>query len=215
MKTIDEKQLNEFVAAAHKAGSYGLMRCSSGNLSWRIDDEHMLISASRSWLAEITPDQVALCRIADGAVLNGKRPSVETGFHAGVLQARSDVNVVLHFQSPYATTITCGQPENVNFFVLPEMAYYIGTPAVLPYLTPGSAELAEAVTEAMTSHDLAILRNHGQITAGCDFNDAIQKAVFFEMVCEVIHRGGNSIQPLTPEAIEQLRPADGQQPTAV
>lgn len=205
MQTVDPAMLSEFVAACRRVGRKGLIECSSGNLSRRIDGERMLISGSRTWLEEIRDDQVAVCRISDAQALNDVRPSVETGFHAGVLRTRTDRNVVLHFQSPFATTLACSRPAEINFFVLPEIAYYIGSIATVPYLTPGTPELAEAVIVAQKNSDMVVLQNHGLVTVGVDYDDAIQKAVFFELACRVIVQGGASVQRLPAEAVASLR----------
>src|SRR3954449_1437011 len=121
MLAIPDESLTSFVTACHRAAAYGILKCSSGNLSCRLDDERVMITATRSWLADLTPAQVSLLRLSDGEVLNDAKPSVETRFHLGILRDRRDVNVVLHFQSPAATTLTCGEPEGVNFFVIPEI----------------------------------------------------------------------------------------------
>ena len=127
-------------------------------------------------------------------------------FHRGILKARPEVNVVLHFQSPYATAIACGQPEQYNFNVIIEVPAYIGTPAVVNYLPPGSQELAEAVTGAFAdgTTQMAILKNHGLVTVGKDFDDAIQKAVFFELACRILLTNSKT-KPIDEAAIEQLR----------
>lgn len=205
MQTVDPATLSEFVDACHCVGKKGLMQCSSGNLSRRIDGDRMLISGSRTWLVEIRDDQVAICRISDAAPINDVRPSVETGFHAGVLRTRTDANVVLHFQSPFATTLACGSPETIDFNVLPEIAYYIGTIGTVPYLTPGSPELAEAVIQAQETNDMVVLQNHGLVTVGVEYDDAIQKAVFFELACRVIVQGGQDVKRLPPKAAAELR----------
>jgi len=209
MDTISQTRLDEFAAAGRKASTLGLMRCSSGNLSWRIDDNRALLTASRSWMAELTADQVVVCRIADGTVLGDGTPSAESRFHLGLLRARPDVNVVLHFQSPCATVLGCTACEQVNFNVIPEVPYYIGPIAVVPYIAPGSDELAQAVVVAMAGHDMAILRNHGQVTVGQTLADAIQRAAFFELACEVIVRGGDAVERLSDESIVRLRVASG------
>ncbi len=117
MMHVSGKYLEEFVAACHRVASYGLVRSSSGNLSWRVSEEHMLITATRSWMGELTREQIAICRISDGAVLNEKKPSAGNGFHFGILHERSDVNVVLHFQSPYVTAIACSGRDYNNFSI--------------------------------------------------------------------------------------------------
>src|SRR4030042_2086494 len=186
MENISEKCLQEFVAAARRVAEHGLVLCSSGNLSWRLDDEHMLITMTDSWMSTMSKDQIAVCRAADGAILNGKQPSKEIHFHAAILHERSDVNAVLHFQSPYATTLSCRELQVEDFSVIPEIPYYIGPVAVVPYLTPVSHQLASAVTSAMKQHDLAILRNHGLVAVGKTIDDVIAKAAFFELACKII-----------------------------
>ena len=209
MTRITEEQMAEFIAACHRVADYGLLRCSSGNLSWRIDKERMLVTATRSWLADLNADDVAVLRISDSAVLAGATPSSETRFHLGILRNRLDVNVVLHFQSPGATTLACAQPQTVNFFVIPEIPYYIGPIAIVPYVHPSSAELAQAVIPAMATHNLAVLTNHGQVTVGRTFDEALQRAAFFELACQVILAGGDKVRPLSNDAVAKLMSGSG------
>ena len=186
MNDVYSKDIGRFVDACHKSAEYGLQSFSSGNMSCRVGDGLVLMSASRCWLKEITAEQVAVCDLETGDCVNGLTPSVESVFHLGILRKRSDVNVVFHFQSPWATAICCGNPEDLDFYVIPEIPAYIGRPSVVPCLVPGSMELAEATIEAMKASDLAILKNHGFVTVGVDCNDAIQKAGFFELACRVM-----------------------------
>jgi ribulose-5-phosphate 4-epimerase/fuculose-1-phosphate aldolase len=166
----------------------------------------MLVKASRAWMSDLTRDDVAICRIADGATTNERKPSVEIGFHAGILRARPDVNVVLHFQTPAATTLACMDLKDANFAVIPEVPYYLGPVGDVGYLAPGSEGLAGAVTAVMLDHDVALLRNHGQITVAKDFRGAIQNAVFFELACEILLRGGDRVRPLSEADVRALRP---------
>ncbi|MFH1038638.1 MAG: class II aldolase/adducin family protein [PVC group bacterium] len=205
MNNIPKGQVEDFVAAAHRVAEYGLVFCGSGNLSRRVDDDCMLVTAAGSWMVSLSIDEVAVCRIADGATLNGKKPSKEIGFHTAILRERGDVNVVLHFQSPCATTLACREPQVENFFIIPEIPYYVGPVALVPYLRPGSPELAEAVTAAIREHDLANLRNHGQVTVGRDFDGVIEKATYFELACKIILGAGGDVQFLSREAVADLR----------
>ncbi|MFH1287613.1 MAG: class II aldolase/adducin family protein [bacterium] len=192
---ISKKHLEEFVSAAHRVAQQGLVVCGSGNLSWRIDDECMLITAASAWLGEMSKNDAAICRIQDGASLNGKVPSIEIGFHRAILRERQDVNVVLHFQSPYATAMACRKTQQSNnCFVIPEIPYYVGPVAVVPYMPPGSHDLAVAVTSAVRGHNLAILRNHGQVAVGKDFREAFQRAVYFEFASAVCLRAGDNVE---------------------
>ena len=115
------------------------------------------------------------------------------------------MNVVLHFQTPCATTVACQPANHVDFSLIPEVPFYIGPVARVPYFTPGSEELAAAVTQAMRTHDMVLLSNHGQVTAAKDFDHVLQNAEFFELACQIILLGGKSIAPLAPQAIKQLQ----------
>ena len=112
--------------------------------------------------------------------------------------------MVLHFQSPYALAVACSKRRDYNFFPIAETALYVGEPAMVDYLRPGSAELAEAVVSASEEHDIIIMRKHGAVTVGKDFNDVIQKAMFFELVCAVLIHQPN-VEALTKEEIEELK----------
>ncbi len=195
-----------FVEQARRVGDAGLTLCSSGNLSWRVAADEALVSSTGSWLPELTADKVTLCRISDGAVIEGRKPSMESTFHLGVMRAREDVNVVLHFQSKYATAVACMKQKPTDFNVTAEVPCYLGREIpVLPYFRPGSPELAAAVTEAMRDHDCVLLGNHGQVVCGKDFDDAFQKAMFFEMACRIIVQAGvDHYATLTDAEIDDL-----------
>jgi ribulose-5-phosphate 4-epimerase/fuculose-1-phosphate aldolase len=203
---IDDSKYEAFVAAAHRVAQYGLVQCSSGNLSWRVGPDQAMLSASSAWLAELTTPQVALCDLSSGQCVNGAKPTCEAGFHIGILKARPDVNVVLHFQSPYATALACGEPAKYNLDLTIEVPVYIGTPSWVGYQTPGTNELADAVVNAFSDGrtQMALLKNHGLVTIGKTFDDAIQKATFFEMACR-IQLINPDAKPLDPDAVNFLR----------
>lgn len=201
---ITDEQIGTFVAQAHRVGAAGLTVCSSGNLSWRIGDE-VLISGTGSWVPSLEREKVSVCRLSTGEVLNGVKPSMESGFHLGVLRERPDVDVVLHFQSPYATAVACMKERPADFNVTAEVPCHVGReiPAI-PYYRPGSPELAHAVVTAMRDHNSILLLKHGQVVCGKDFNQAFERAMFFEMACRIIIQSGGAYTVLTPDEIADL-----------
>jgi len=155
-------------------------------------------------MADLSREQVSICRLVDGSVLEGPRATVEIGFHAGILKSRPDVNVVMHFQTPFATTLACRHADDINYFVIPEIPFYIGHVARVPYRLPGSGHLAEAVTTAMQKHDMVVMGNHGAVTAANDYSHAIQNADFFELACQIIVQGDSALTPLREEDAQCL-----------
>lgn len=201
---IAEELFEKFISQAHRVGDAGLTVCSSGNLSWRVGEE-ALVSGTGSWVPSLQRKNVAVCRIADGEVLNGVKPSMESGFHLGILRERPDVNVVLHFQSVYATAVACMKEIPSDFNVTAEIPCHVGTEIpVIPYYRPGSKELAAHVVAAMKDHDSILLRKHGQVVCGKDFDEVFERAMFFEMACRIIILTGGSYNTLSKDEIDDL-----------
>lgn len=197
----------EFVRQAHRVGDAGLTICSSGNLSWRLGEE-MLVSGTGSWVPSLTTAKVSRLRIADGEVLNGVKPSMESVFHRGVMINRPDVNVVLHFQSPYATLLACSKERPASIAVTAEVPLHVGRVIPeIPFMTPGSPELAEAVIEALKQRNAIQLLKHGQVVCGSSFDDVFQRAMFMEMAARITYQAiaaGKEPDVLTEEEIDAL-----------
>ena len=202
---ITEKHIEQFLAQAHRVGDSGLTICSSGNLSWRIGDE-ALVSGTGSWIPLLTKEKVSVCHVADGKVLNGVKPSMESGFHLGILRERPDVDVVLHFQSTYATAVACMKDIPQNFNVTAEIPCHVGSEIpVIPYFRPGSPELAEHVKTALMNHNSCLLRKHGQVVCGKNFDEVFERAMFFEMACRIIILSGGQYEVLSQGEIDDLQ----------
>lgn len=201
---ITNEQIEKFIAEAHRVGDAGLTVCSSGNISWRVGDE-VLVSGTGSWVPSLPKEKVSVCKLETGEVLNGVKPSMESVFHLGVLRERPDVNVVLHFQSPYATAVACMQETPKNFNVTAEVPCHVGAEIpVIPYFRPGSKELAAAVIAAMKEHNSVLLKKHGQVVCGKDFDQAFERAMFFEMACRIIVLTEGKYMTLSEEEIDDL-----------
>ncbi len=201
---ITDEHIEQFIAQAHWVGDAGLTLCSSGNLSWRIG-ENALVSGTGSWVPTLSKEKVAVCKIETGEVLNGVRPSMESGFHLGIFRERPDVNVVLHFQSCYATAVACMKQVPADFNVTAEIPCHVGSEIpVIPYFRPGSPELASHVIQAMKNHNSALLQKHGQVVCGKNFDEVFERATFFEMACRIIVLSGGEYQTLSKAEIEDL-----------
>lgn len=201
---MKQEDLDLFTQWAHEAGKSGLVKCSSGNLSQRLDDGTMLISASGSWLSSIKTDEIAHISISEDLVLNTLKPSAEYRFHREIMCKRPEMNTVLHFQSLSATTIAC-MDFIPDYNVIIEVPIYIGDVGYVPYLPPGSVELAEAIAERILRSDLVQLANHGQVVCGASYREVIQKALFFELACSILLKSNFKARAIPADQIDRLR----------
>ena len=192
--------MKQFVFWAQQAATHNLVQCSSGNLSQRLDDTQILVSATGSWLSSLSTDQVSIVSLATGESLNGIRPTGELPLHLGIMQERPDINAVLHFQSVAATSLCCATYVP-DYNVIIEVPLYIGKVATLPYLKPGSTELAQAVRQLPQDIRMVQMSNHGQIAMGSSLEEVVQMAVFFELACQIILNNANKVNVLLEKDI--------------
>jgi len=112
---------------------------------------------------------------------------------------------VLHFQSKYATVVSCMTETPKDFNVTAEVPCHVGREIpVIPYFRPGSPELAEAVKAALKDHNSALMLKHGQVVCGKTFDEVFERAMFFEMACRIIVLSGGKYNTLTNEEIDDL-----------
>ena len=201
---VPEEEITSFIHWAHEAERLGLVLCSSGNLSHRIDGESILISATGSWLGQLDKNQIAHLRIGNGEILNGRRASGESAMHRAVMTCRPDIDTILHFQGSAATTLAC-MDIVPDYNVIIEVPVYIGKISYVPFVMPGSQMLAEAVAAEMKESSIVQMRNHGQVVCGNGYAGTIQKAVFFEFACRIILQSNLRAKPLPEAGIEQLK----------
>ena len=163
----------------------GFVLDQEGNVSARAaEPQRFVITPSQLPRASIKPSDI-LVLDEHGEVLEGERnPSVETGMHLKIYEARPHVGAVIHFHSLHATALAAVH-ETIPPF-LDELIPFLGEDIpTLPYAMPGTEELASYVASALASRNAALLANHGAVVCGSDLSDAFHKARLLEKVATV------------------------------
>ncbi len=149
----------------------GLNRGTSGNASLRVPGG-MLITPSGIAPDALTPDNMVF--VADDGTpdMRGLRPSTEFRMHHHILAGRPDAQAVVHCHSRHATILACcGRPiEPIHYMVLVSGGSAV---RVAPYATFGTEELAKAVVATMAGSRACLMANHGQITLGETWQQAL------------------------------------------
>ncbi|MGV3487568.1 MAG: class II aldolase/adducin family protein [Tuberibacillus sp.] len=169
---------------------------TSGNLSARIDDTHMIITASGTEMGSLKPHDFALCNFETGEWEGNCKPSKEVPMHTGIYQKRKDAHVVLH-SSPFYTTLIASSEEPIVSELFIETMYYLEDIAYVDYYHPGTAELGEAVKAQAENGHVIILKNHGVILFDDSFSDAVMRLETLEMACRMIVTAKSASIPLT------------------
>ncbi|MCX6604228.1 MAG: class II aldolase/adducin family protein [Acidobacteria bacterium] len=169
------ESLCEAAASFHARGyAFG----STGNLSVS-DGTRVWISPTGASLRKLTPEKMAEIDM-EGVALNGNKASKEYPFHlAAYRNSFSGARALVHLHSTWAVALSCladlDEAAPMPVFT-PYYLMRVAPLAVIPYLRPGSAELAEAVGEAARGHDCVLMRNHGFLTLGKTMDEAVDRA---------------------------------------
>jgi L-fuculose-phosphate aldolase len=144
---------------------------ASGNLSARLDAEHILCTPSGIAKGFMTADDLIVVNMAGERVdapnpVNIKhRPTSEMAMHLAGYRARASINGVIHAHPPISVALTLADLD-LNAAGLPEVMIALGHVPTLPYSPPGDAAGTAALEAAMQNHDAVLLRHHGSLTAG-------------------------------------------------
>lgn len=149
----------------------GLIAGQDGNVSVRIGDGRALVTPAGLIKGELTADDMVEIDLDGGRVRGHRRPSSEIDMHLRILRRRPDVGAVVHAHPPVATGFSVAG-EAFDACVLPELIFQVGWVPLVPYGTPGTAELGEQLEPFIKDYDALLLANHGAVTMGATLMDA-------------------------------------------
>ena len=167
----------EMVAIARRMNASGINQGTAGNLSQRLPDGFLITPTSLPYDRMEADDIVEMG--FDGTYVGKHRPSSEWRFHRDILKHRTDINVVLHCHSIYATTLAC------QYKTIPAFHYMVGvaggtTIRVAQYATFGTQQLSDNAIEALDGRLACLLGQHGQISLGKTLESAFSLGVEVE-----------------------------------
>lgn len=169
----------EFCAFCHSLYARRLVSGSGGNVAVRSELTIFLTPTGFS-LRDMTPHLVSVVDGREGVPISGPGPTKEAGIHLKILTARPDVQVVCHIHGAYiiAATTMLEPGQDPLPPLTPGMVHYIHPLPMLPFLAPGSEELAETVQNSLSNPDrnALLLQNHGLITVGKTFSETLNLA---------------------------------------
>ncbi|MEA1874771.1 MAG: class II aldolase/adducin family protein, partial [Bacteroidota bacterium] len=146
MNYLTEK--NEVAEIMQRLYRRGLTTCSGGNVSMRLDDGSILITASQSDKGNIQADKIAHISASGENLSVDLSPSMETGMHWAIYQDRQDVNAIVHAHPPKATAWACSNKPLENN-LCGEARYFLGEIMKANYQLMGSDALASDVAATL------------------------------------------------------------------
>ncbi len=183
METSERELRGQLISKAIWMNASGLNQGTSGNLSARYQDR-MFITPSGIPYEELEPESLAAMPV-DGEYGSWEgpfKPSSEWRFHLDIMQARPEVNAVVHTHSIYATTLAMARRD------IPAAHYMVaifGGDSVRcsGYATYGTKELSAYALQALEGRNACLLANHGMLVTGPSLEKAMWLALELETLC--------------------------------
>ncbi|MEO8500603.1 MAG: class II aldolase/adducin family protein [Vicinamibacteria bacterium] len=182
----------------------GLVTATEGNISMRVADGHLVTSSGVS-KGFLTPEHVILIDGEGHSPSGGPSVSSEDKMHAAIYQRRPEVQAVIHAHPPTATAFAVAHVP-LDSRILAESVLVLGMVPLIPYATPGTQELANAVAGGLGGGYAALLANHGAVTVGKTLDQAHQRMETLEHVARValMARLVGGARELSPSDVERL-----------
>jgi L-fuculose-phosphate aldolase len=173
------------VEAGRRAYARGYVAANDGNLSARIDMNHILITPTGVSKGFMKSNDLLVVDMK-GTVMSGKKkPSSELFMHLQIYKVRDDVFSVCHLHPPYATGFSvAGIPLDQNS--LSEVVISLGNIPLIPYGTPGTEDLYKPLLPLLQNSEAFLLANHGALTVGTDVFNAYSKMEILEHYAHIL-----------------------------
>ncbi|CAA0121708.1 Putative 2-hydroxyacid dehydrogenase YoaD [Halioglobus japonicus] len=198
----------ELVAIMEELYASQVITATGGNISVRVPgaEREIWITPSRLFKGDLRPELMVRINLRGENLVTGARsPSSEWCMHTRILEKKPQANAVIHAHAPNATILAnCHLP----FLPISTEAAFFGNIPRVPFLMPGTPELADAVAEAMEDEWAVLMINHGIIVAGRNLRRAADMVEIIERSAEVIlgcYAVGKEPPVLPPEAVSYFR----------
>jgi L-fuculose-phosphate aldolase len=172
------------LAAATGMLETGITAGTSGNVSARLDDGHIVITPSSVPYPQLTPGDLVVLGL-DGKQAAGQRPpSSETQLHLACYRAFAEIGAVLHSHPPHATMFACARRPVPA--VIDEAVMFIGGAVpVADYAMSGTAQVGANAVRVLRGVGSALLASHGLVTVAATPGQALHQAGVVEHCARV------------------------------
>lgn len=165
----EETLRGELIDIGKKLSALRLVVARSGNLSARIDEHNILITATGASLGDLKTDEIIKVDLTNLEDQKNERLTTEFPLHRQIYQKFSH-QVIIHchpslINAYFAVNSTL---ETLTF----ETKLYLGNVPVIIQETPTITQ-PELVIEALKVNNLVVIKNHGVVSVADKFIDAL------------------------------------------
>ncbi len=198
---------HELIGVVQELYAAQLITATGGNVSVRVPDsaDEAWITPSQLFKGDLRPEILVRMGMDGRSLEEGARsPSSEALMHTAVLKAKAEAQAVIHCHAPHATILVNSE---LPFLPISTEAAFFQNIGRIPFIMPGTQELADAIVEAMGDGWAVLMQNHGLLVAGRSLRRAADMAEIIERTSQVIigcYAVGKQPPVLPEETVEML-----------
>lgn len=160
---------NEIIRVGNRLYSQGLAVARSGNISAKLDDENILITASQSFLGRLAFGDIVKVNLKNNKAESNRDPSSELPLHSLVYKNFTS-KVVIHCHPPLINGYFAVS-SNLKALTF-ETKFYLGEVPIVNQDTP-TVTKPDQVIKALKANNLVVLKNHGAVAISSNFDEAL------------------------------------------
>lgn len=168
---------DQLVAVGERLAAAKLVRHSEGNLSLRIDETRLLVTATGSDLGRLEPTDLVEVDLEASAV--PARATSEVRLHIEIYRRRPDAAAIVHAHPPQLLRLDAngGFPRSR---IIEDRGRMLGRVVSAAHFQEGSLALAEAAGSALARANACVLCGHGAVTLGSSLMRAFVRMLDLE-----------------------------------
>ncbi|MBN1777629.1 MAG: class II aldolase/adducin family protein [Clostridiales bacterium] len=187
MRRIDRQARRALVTIGKRMYAQGYVASNDGNLSARVRPDEIWATPTGVSKGFMKAKDMVRMKL-DGTVLSrGKlAPSSEIRMHLRIYQENPEVTGVCHAH-PLMSTSFAVAGVGLDEPIYPEAMVLLGSVPCVPYETPGSQGVPDAVAPYVKSHCAVLLQNHGPVTWGRSLEEAWHRLEAVEHCAQITY----------------------------
>ncbi len=161
----------------------GLIGPTDGNFSARVGEKYLVCTPSGTHKGELTPESLVKLTL-DGRVVGGGVPSSELKMHLAIYALRPDVRTIVHAHPPCAVGLTVAG-VSLEVPVVPEILFALGAVPNVPYSSPTTSDVPDAIAPILRRCDAFMMSRHGSVVLGDSLREGVMKTEIIEHTAKI------------------------------
>ena len=153
-----KEKINEIIETGRLMYQQGYNVSIDGNISVRLSEKELLITASGARLGFLTESDIVVTDYDGNNLSGGKKATSEKDLHLSIYRERADVNAVIHAHAPYSVALSMLDIDIEN-----NLYAAVAPIPITKFAMPSSKESYQSMKPFIQDYNWGILQRHGVV----------------------------------------------------